>query len=81
VAQKLTAALPADFDLPANFVVQLTAVDPASGALVTGVNISNVAIMAAPVTPDTEDSGPLFVPTTPLWLPVPVEDQDTTAGG
>jgi hypothetical protein len=74
MAQKLTAALPADFDLPANFIVQLTAVDPATGALVTGVNVSNVAIMAAPITPDTVDTEPLFAPTTPLWLPVPLED-------
>jgi hypothetical protein len=72
MAQKLTAGLPPDFDLPANFIVQLTAVDPTSGAVVSGVNISNVAIMAAPVTPDTVDSEPLFVPTTPLWLPSPL---------
>lgn len=75
MAQKITASLPPDFDLPANFIVQLTAVDPTSGAVVSGVNISNVAIMAAPVTPDTTDTGPLFVPTTPLWLPSPLSDQ------
>ena len=55
MAQKLTAALPPDFDLPANFVVQFTAVDPTSGALVSGVNVSNVAIMAEPVVPLTSD--------------------------
>jgi hypothetical protein len=76
MAQKLTAALPPDFDLPASFVVQVTAVDPATGALVAGVNVSNVAIMANPVVPDTTDTEPLFVPTTPLWLPIPVADQD-----
>lgn len=75
MAQKLTAALPPDFDLPANFVVQLSAVDPTSGALVSNVNVSNVAIMAAPVTPSTADSTGLFTPATPLWLPVPVDDQ------
>lgn len=75
MAQKLTAALPPDFDLPSNFIVQLTAVDPTSGATVSGVKVSNVAIMASPVTPDTVDSEPGFVPTTPLWLPVPVADQ------
>ena len=75
MAQKLTADLPPDFDLPANFVVQLTAVDPTSGNVVSGVKVSNVAIMASPITPDTQDSGPGFVPTTPLWLPVPVADQ------
>lgn len=75
MAKPLNAALPPDFDLPANFIVQLTAVDPNTGAVVSGVNVSNVAIMAAPVTPDTTDTEPLFTPTTPLWLPVPVADQ------
>jgi hypothetical protein len=75
MAQKLTANLPPDFDLPANFIVQLTAVDPSTGALVSGVNVSNVALIAAPVTPSTEDGGSVFVPTTPLWLPVPIADQ------
>lgn len=73
MAQKLVAGIPPDFDLPANYVVQLTAVDPSSGAVVSGVNVSNVVIMAAPVTPDTTDSGPLFKATTPLWLPTPVD--------
>lgn len=73
MAQKNTGNLPPDFDLPANFVVQLTAVSPTTGAIVSGVNVSNVAIMASPVTPDTNDEGVTFVPTTPLWLPVPVD--------
>jgi hypothetical protein len=73
MAQKITAALPPDFDLPANFIVQLTAVDPNTGATVSGVKVSNIAIMAAPVVPDTADSGTPFPPATPLWLPVPVD--------
>lgn len=75
MAQKLTAALPPDFDLPPNFIVRVTAVSPTSGADNTGVNVSNVTIMAAPITPDTADTGDLFVPTTPLWLPTPLDDQ------
>lgn len=75
MAQKLTADLPPDFDLPANFVVQLTAVDPTTGNVVSGVKVSNVAIMAAPVTPGTADTEPLFKPTAPLWLPTPVDAQ------
>ena len=78
MAQKLTADLPPDFDLPSSYVIQLTAVDPTTGATVSGVNVSNVAIMASPVVPDTTDTEPLFVPTTPLWLPIPVADQDTS---
>jgi hypothetical protein len=72
MAHKLTAALPPDFDLPANFIVQLTAVDPTTGALVSGVNVSNVAIMAAPIDPGTADQTALFEPASPLWLPTPL---------
>lgn len=75
MAQKFTADLPPDFDLPSSYVVQLTAVDPTSGATVSGVKVSNIAIMASPVVPDTQDTEDTFAPTTPLWLPVPVDDQ------
>lgn len=75
MAKKLKADLPPDFDLPANFVVQLTAVDPTTGALVAGVNVSNVAIMAAPVTPPTADNiGPDY---SPLFIPI----VETPGGG
>ena len=66
MAQKLTAGFPPDLDLPANFIVQLSAVNPSTGALVSGVNVSNVAIMATPVTPGTSDSG--FEPVGPYLL-------------
>ena len=67
MAQKLKAAIPQDYDFPANWIVQLTAVDPSTGALVANVNVSNVAIVAAPLTPSTTDGGgadytPIFVP-------------------
>jgi hypothetical protein len=75
VAQKLVAGFPPDYDLPANFIIQLNAVDPTTGATVAGVKVSNVAIVASPVTPDTSDSGIEFVPTNPLWLPAPLADQ------
>lgn len=73
MARKWDADIPADLDLPSSWVVSLTALDATSGALVTGVNVSNLVIVGTPVTPDTTDSEPLFVPTTPLWLPVPVD--------
>lgn len=67
MAQKLTAGLPIDLDLAPGFVVQLTAVDPTSGNVNTSVNVSNVAIIAAPVTPGSAsgvgpDYSPLFIP-------------------
>lgn len=71
MAQKLTAALPPDFDLGANFVVRLAAVDPTTGANVSGVTVSNVALMAkAVVAALAQDPDPDFVP---LFLPVPSE--------
>lgn len=71
MAQKLTAALPPDFDLGANFIVQLAAVDPTTGAAVAGVNVSNVALMGkAVVAASAQDPGPDYVP---LFLPVPSE--------
>ena len=66
MAQKLTAALPPDLDLPSSFIVQLTAVDPNTGAVVSGVNVSNVAIVADSLTPGTSDSG--FEPVGPFLL-------------
>lgn len=71
MAQKLTAAFPPDFDLPANFVVQLTAVSPSTGAVVSGVNVSNAVIIADPTTLTASDGEPLFVPTAPEWINVP----------
>lgn len=67
MAKKYTAAIPDSLDLTANFIVQVTAVDPTTGALVSGVNISGVAIVADSVTPATSvdtghDYAPLFVP-------------------
>ena len=64
--------MPSDYDLPPNFVVQLTAVDPTTGATVSGVTVSNIAIMADPITPGTADEISTLVPVAPLWLPEPV---------
>lgn len=69
MAQKLDAPFPPNFDLGANYIVQLTAVDPTSGAVVTGVNVSNVAIMAAAVVSDiSNDDQPDYAP---VFLPIP----------
>lgn len=71
MAQKLTASMPENFDIAAQFDVQLTAVDPTSGAVVAGVLVSNVAIMAAPVTPDTDDSSAAVLPS--LFIPIDIQ--------
>ena len=67
MAQKFNAGLPEGLDLPPNFVIRVTAVSPVDGSTVTAVNVSNVAIVGDPITPDTTDSdlalaAPIFLP-------------------
>jgi hypothetical protein len=44
VAKKIKASLPSDLDLPDGYIVRWAAVDPATGAAVTGVKVSNVSL-------------------------------------
>lgn len=44
MANKIDAPLPAGFVLGPGWTVRVTAVDPTTGALVTGVKVSNVVI-------------------------------------
>jgi hypothetical protein len=64
--------MPKDFDLGGGFVLRITAVNPTSGATVTGVKVSNLVITADPIAgviePPPTDGGlpaplPLLVPT------------------
>lgn len=75
MAQKLVAGFPPQYDFPANWIIRLTAVDPTTGAVVSGVNISNVAIVAEPVTPATapDGGGPSIVPVPIEWANLPIE--------
>jgi len=78
MSQKLTAGLPDNTELNAGYQIQITALDPSSGAVVSGVTVSNVFIVADPIFGDTGEETSSFLPTQPLWLPVPV---DTAGGG
>lgn len=66
MAQPVRASFPPDVFLGANYIVRLTAVDPTTGALVSGVTISGVSIFGDAQTFDPpsplEDVAPLFVP-------------------
>ena len=53
------ASLPEFFTLASGSVIRLTAIDPTTGALVSGVTISEVKI---DVDPATTDEGPAIVP-------------------
>lgn len=44
MAQKLTAGMPANVELDGGYTLQLTAIDPNTGALVAGVKVSALTI-------------------------------------
>lgn len=54
MAQKIDVPMPQDLDLTSGWTVQVTAVD-ATGAVVTGVKVSNFSIIADAPTPATAD--------------------------
>lgn len=54
MAQKLDVSMPQDLDLTSAWVIRVTAVD-STGALVTGVNVSNMSITADTANPATAD--------------------------
>jgi hypothetical protein len=55
MAQKLVASMPDQLDLDANWQVVFTAVDPTSGAEVSGVTFSNACLEVTQVTPGTAE--------------------------
>jgi len=67
--------MPPDYDFPANWIIRLTALDPSSGALVSGINVSNVAIVADSVPPATapDHGGTQIVPVPIEWANLPIE--------
>ncbi len=68
--QPLTAPMPAGLDIVSGFQIQVTALDPTTGAQVAGVTVSNIVIEAEAVGVGTVASGdfvplPLLTPETP----------------
>lgn len=68
MAQKLTAAMPPGLDLPPSTIIQVTAVDAATGDTVTDVIVSNVSIIATTALPPEVDEG--LQPLAPLFVPI-----------
>jgi hypothetical protein len=66
MAEALAAAMPPDLALYANYTIRLTALDPASGAVVSGVKVSALAMLVVPlgdtVPPDLAVGPYLLVP-------------------
>ena len=67
--QPLIANLPLDLILASGYVIRFTALDPATGAAITGVRVTDIAFQVRPVNigPGGVDEGgaplPLLVPT------------------
>lgn len=64
MSELLIQAMPPGLDIGGGYQIRLTAYDPTSGALVTGVSVSSVAIQARQVS-----GGPDLVTPTPLIQP------------
>lgn len=61
--------MPPDYDLVANYQIQWAALDPVTGAPVTGVNVSNAAFVVTLVGATTIEA----LTVSPLWIPLPLE--------
>lgn len=71
-AQPLIADMPQDLDLGGGFILRVTAVDPSTGALISGVKVSNLvltvnpiagAVQTGPTDQDLNAPSPYLVPT------------------
>ena len=63
MAQKLEASMPEALDLDTSWTVQFAAVSPVDGSAVSGVNVSDAAIIADQVAGPTEETqvGPFMI--------------------
>lgn len=68
MAKPFSIALPPDHILTGDYKVRLTAIDPATGAVVSGVNVQNVTIQVE----DLGDSGGAALASGPfMFVPGP----------
>ena len=64
MAQKLTAAIPDNMVLDQDYIIRFTAVDAATGAVVSAVKVSNASILASNLSASSSselDSGPFML--------------------
>lgn len=59
--QPLIVALPPDTILGDGCIIRVAALDPSTGNIVTGVNISNVSLEVDQITGGSLDSGPFML--------------------
>jgi hypothetical protein len=65
VAQPLIVALPPNLDLWSGCIVRVAALDPTTGDVVTGVDISNVTLEVDNLAGTDLESGPFMLVTGP----------------
>jgi hypothetical protein len=75
VSQPKTASIASDLDLGTAFTLQFTALDPASGAVVAGVIVTNATLTVMNVAGGDLDN--LLEQIDPLFIPVPIDSADT----
>lgn len=56
MARPLIAGLPPDCDLPDGYIVRFNAIDPNTGAAITGVQVSAVSIFATNLGLETSET-------------------------
>lgn len=78
MAAPLKGSLPPDLDLGTGFLIQFTALDPNSGAVVGGVNVSGATMTVANVAGG--DLAQLFTDDVPLWLDLPLNVFEAPSG-
>ena len=61
MAQPLIVTLPPGLDLWPGCIIRVTAVDPATGNTVTGVNVKNISIEGVSPNPGALDYGPFML--------------------
>ena len=79
MAAPLEGGIPPGLDLNANYTIQFTALDPTTGAVVSGVNVSNASLLV-----DNLGGGDLtsqISDAEPLWVPLPNDSLSSTEGG
>lgn len=66
MAQPLTTGIAPDIELSGGYILRLTALDPTTGAVVSGVIVSGVAIQVE--TEEEPEAPPKLPPLTPLFI-------------
>lgn len=71
MAAPVTASIPAELDLGANYILEFVAISPTDGSAVANVNVSSATLTVRNVGGGNLDA--LFTPDTPEWINLPQE--------